>query len=155
MEQIGGSTQGPAINVRTCRRDECPQLLALWHEADATPSPTDSLAALEQILAEPQARVLVAERDGRIVGSVIAAWDGWRGNIYRVAVAPDHRRQGIGRTLMRAADAFLRERGASRVTALVEHDHAWAVGFWDSLQSEGYRRDPRIIRYVGTLAPKR
>jgi ribosomal protein S18 acetylase RimI-like enzyme len=154
MEQ-SRSPREPAIEVRTCRRDECPQLLALWREADATPSPTDSLAALEQILAEPQARVLVAERDGRIVGSVIAAWDGWRGNIYRIAVAPAHRRRGIGRVLMRAADAFLRERGASRVTALVEHDHPWAVGFWDSLQSEGYRRDPRIIRYVGTLAPTR
>jgi ribosomal protein S18 acetylase RimI-like enzyme len=155
MPRSDGSTIEPAMAVRACRREECPQLLALWREAEATPSPTDSLAALEQILTEPQARVLVAERDGRIVGSVIAAWDGWRGNIYRVAVAPAHRRQGIGQALMRAASAFLRERGASRVTALVEHDHPWAVGFWDSLKGEGYRRDPRIIRYVGTLSPER
>lgn len=150
-----GSKAKPAVAIRAARRQECPQLLALWREADATPSPTDSLAALKQLFAQPQARVLVAERDGRIVGSVIAAWDGWRGNIYRVAVGPAHRRQGIGQALMRAAHAFLRERGASRVTALVEHDHPWAVGFWDSLEGEGYRRDPRIIRYVGTLSSER
>lgn len=147
--------ENPVIDLRPCQRDECPQLLALWREADATPSPTDSLAALERILGEPQARVIVAEHDGRIVGSVIAAWDGWRGNIYRVAVAPPYRRQGIGQALMRAANAFLRERGARRVTALVERDHPWAVGFWDSLTGEGYGRDPRIIRYVGTLSPER
>lgn len=151
----GGSSREAAIHVRACRRDEGPKLLALWREADATPSPTDSLPALEHILAQPQARVLVAVRAGRLIGSVIAAWDGWRGNIYRIAVAPAYRRQGIGMALMRAANAFLRERGASRVTALVEQDHPWAVGFWDSLKGEGYRRDPRIIRYVGTLTPER
>jgi ribosomal protein S18 acetylase RimI-like enzyme len=145
----------PAIAIRAGRREECAALLALWREADATPSPTDSVAALKQLFAQPQARVLVAERDGRIVGSVIAAWDGWRGNIYRVAVGPAHRRQGIGQALMRAANAFLHARGARRVTALVEHDHPWAVGFWDSLKGTGYRRDPRIIRYVGTLSPQR
>jgi hypothetical protein len=55
------------------------------HRSGEKPSPTDSLAALKQLFTQPQARVLVAERDGR----------------------------------------------------------------------HGYRRDPRIVRYVGTLPPER
>ena len=35
-----------------------------------------------------------------IVGSVIAGWDGWRCHLYRLAVAPARRREGIGRALL-------------------------------------------------------
>jgi ribosomal protein S18 acetylase RimI-like enzyme len=41
----------------------------------------------------------VAEGDGEIVGALIAAWDGWRGNMYRLAVREGHRREGIGLAL--------------------------------------------------------
>jgi ribosomal protein S18 acetylase RimI-like enzyme len=36
------------------------------------------------------------------VGTLVAAWDGWRGNMYRLAVLPEHRRAGIGRELVDA-----------------------------------------------------
>ena len=42
---------------------------------------------------------MVAESDQQIVGTVIAGWDGWRGSIYRLVVAPSHRRAGLGRRL--------------------------------------------------------
>ena len=52
---------------------------------------------------------------------------------------------------MAAADRWLADRGARRFTALVEHDHPWAIGFWDSPAADGYARDPRMLRYVKTL----
>ena len=89
----------------------------------------------------------------RIVGSVIGGWDGWRGNIYRLAVAPEARRHGVAAALVREVSARLaREKGARRITALVEKAHPDAVGFWDSMASEGYVFDPRIVRYVKTVA---
>ena len=133
-----------AVVIRPCRPDEGPALLDLWHHADASPSPTDTPEQVDQVIQDPAASVLVAVDNDLLVGSIIGGWDGWRGNIYRLAVLPSYRRRGIARALVAAAEERLAARGALRVSALAEHDHPWAVGFWDSL----YEPDPRMIRYV-------
>jgi ribosomal protein S18 acetylase RimI-like enzyme len=133
-----------AVVIRPCRPDEGPALLDLWHHADASPSPTDTPEQVDQVIRDPAASVLVAIDNDLLVGSIIGGWDGWRGNLYRLAVLPSYRRRGVARALVAAAEERLAELGARRVSALVEHDHPWAVGFWDSL----YEPDPRMIRYV-------
>ena len=133
-----------AVVIRPCRPDEGPALLDLWHHADASPSPTDTPEQIDQVIQDPAASVLVAVDNDLLVGSIIGGWDGWRGNLYRLAVLPSYRRRGIARALVAAAEERLAAHGALRVSALVEHDHPWAVGFWDSL----YEPDPRMIRYV-------
>jgi len=133
-----------AVVIRPCRPEEGPALLDLWHHADAGPSPTDTPEQVDEVIRDPAASVLVAVDNDLLVGSIIGGWDGWRGNLYRLAVLPSYRRRGVARALVAAAEERLAERGARRVSALVEHDHPWAVGFWDSL----YEPDPRMIRYV-------
>jgi ribosomal protein S18 acetylase RimI-like enzyme len=133
-----------AVVIRPCRPDEGPALLDLWHHADASPSPTDTPEQVDQVIRDSAASVLVAVDDDLLVGSIIGGWDGWRGNLYRLAVLPSYRRRGVARALVAAAEERLAARGALRVSALVEHDHPWAVGFWDSI----YEPDPRMIRYV-------
>jgi len=133
-----------AVIIRPCRPEEDRALLDLWHHADASPSPTDTPEQVDQVIRDPAASVLVAVDNDLLVGSIIGGWDGWRGNLYRLAVLPSYRRRGVARALVAAAEERLAERGARRVSALVEHDHPWAVGFWDSL----YEPDPRMIRYV-------
>lgn len=136
------------IVIRPCRVAECPAVLALWQRAGAIPSPTDTLVELEQLIAHQGDGLLVAVEDGVIVGSVIGGWDGWRGNIYRLAVAPEARRRGLARRLVDDAVRVLRARGAHRISALVERHEAHAVGFWDSLTDQSWRRDERMLRYI-------
>jgi len=136
------------IVIRPCRVAECPAVLALWQRAGAIPSLTDTLVELEQLIAHQGDGLLVAVEDGVIVGSVIGGWDGWRGNIYRLAVAPEARRHGLARRLVDDAVRVLRARGAHRISALVERHEAHAVGFWDSLTDQGWRRDERMLRYI-------
>ena len=136
------------IVIRPCRVAECPAVLALWQRAGAIPSPTDTLVELEQLIAHQGDGLLVAVEDGVIVGSVIGGWDGWRGNIYRLAVAPEARRHGLARRLVDDAVRVLRARGAHRISALVERHEAHAVGFWDSLTDQSWRRDERMLRYI-------
>ncbi|HEV2053543.1 MAG TPA: GNAT family N-acetyltransferase [Methylomirabilota bacterium] len=140
-----------AAAIRQARLDEAAKVLALWQEADATPSPTDTRDEVIKLLGEASAVLLVAEADGRLVGTVIGGWDGWRGNIYRLAVLPAYRRRGIARALVGEAARRLHGMGARRISALVESDHPWATDFWDSLGASGYRHDERMRRYVKTL----
>jgi GNAT superfamily N-acetyltransferase len=92
--------------------------------------------------------LLLATSGLGILGVVIAAWDGWRGNLYRLAVHREHRRGGVGIALVRAAEEHLRRQGATRITALVAYDDPVAATFWDSV---GYPQDPQIGRRVRTI----
>src|SRR5438552_6164734 len=94
-----------AVAIRPCRAEECEAVLALWRRAGAIPSPTDTLEELLRLVrSEHGDGFLVAIQEGAIVGSVIGGWDGWRGNIYRLAVAPEARRRGLARRLVRSEE---------------------------------------------------
>jgi ribosomal protein S18 acetylase RimI-like enzyme len=56
----------------------------------------------------------VAECDGEIVGTLIAGFDGWRINLYRLTVHPHMRRHGLGGAMVTEAEARLVRRGARR-----------------------------------------
>ena len=74
-------------DIRAAVEGDIPAVLDLWREA-AAPTSTDSSDALRRLLERDPGSLVVAESSGRIVGSVIAGWDGWRGSVYRLAVAP-------------------------------------------------------------------
>jgi ribosomal protein S18 acetylase RimI-like enzyme len=137
------------IAIRPVRENELAAVLWLWEEAGVTPaSVTDSIEGLTRLIREPGAIFLVAAIDGRIIGSVIGGWDGWRGNIYRLAVTPEYRRRGVARQLVEEISSALFNKGADRLSALVEHEHPWAIEFWESLRDLGYENDPRFARYI-------
>ena len=135
--------------VRPARDDDIPAVLELWGEARSAAAVTpDSREAVELLLAAAPDGLLVAESDGRIVGVLVAAWDGWRGNMYRLAVLPAYRRRGIARRLVEEGHARLRAKGARRVTALVGSDENEAKALWRAL---GYELDEHIARFVKNL----
>jgi len=134
--------------IRPCRDEDVDAVLRLWREAEAVPSTTDDPASLRALLGHDGDSLLVADVDGVVAGCVIAAWDGWRGHMYRLAVLPAYRRRGIASALVAQGERRLRERGARRVTALVIAAEEPAVGFWSAA---GYDRDRRVGRFVKTL----
>jgi len=137
------------VTIRPAREDDIPAILSLWRNAGVTPpSVTDSVDGLTLLMREPAALLLVSIVDGQIVGSVIGGWDGWRGNIYRLAVDPDYRRRGIARQLVQEISGALFDKGAERLSALVEYEHPWAIDFWNSMSDLGYQRDPQFVRYI-------
>ena len=140
-----------ADGVRAAGRADIAAVLTLWERAgSAAASTPDTPESVARLLTTGPGSLLVAERgpDGAIAGALIAAWDGWRGNMYRLAVDPAHRRAGVGLALVRAGERHLAAQGARRVTALVAHDEPDAVGLW---AAAGYARDADIARFVRNL----
>jgi ribosomal protein S18 acetylase RimI-like enzyme len=133
------------IVLRAAGIADIPSVLALWAESDAHPTHTDDPVSLEQLLRHDSGALIVADDDGRLVGSVIAAWDGWRGSVYRLVVAPDRRRSGLGRWLIAAAEARLHDAGASRLQAIVLETDVQASGFW---RSTGWEQQVERLRFV-------
>ncbi|HEY7425095.1 MAG TPA: GNAT family N-acetyltransferase [Gemmataceae bacterium] len=136
------------LSIRACRLEDINGVLELWRQADATPSMTDTADDLRRAITENPSHVLVTEVRGRLVGSIIGTFDGWRGNIYRLVVHPNSRRQGVARALVAEVERKLKQQGAKRITALVERDHPGAMNFWEGV---GYQVDERIVRRVRTL----
>ena len=135
--------------IRAATRADVGAVLAVWAEARSAAARTpDDPRAVELLLERDPGALLVAELDGQVVGVLIAGWDGWRGNVYRLAVRPDHRLQGIARELVEAGHERLRTQGARRVTALVGGEEGAAHRLWRAL---GYQRDEFVHRFVRNL----
>jgi ribosomal protein S18 acetylase RimI-like enzyme len=140
---------GDEIEIRRGRDGDAPAVLELWNQARSDHASTsDSLGSVKRLIADSPAALLVAESGGEIAGALIAAWDGWRGNMYRLAVRDGYRRQGIAMALTRAGESYLRSCGARRITALVAFEDEEAGAFWDAA---GYPQDHEIGRRVRNL----
>jgi ribosomal protein S18 acetylase RimI-like enzyme len=138
-----------SISIRSARREDIDQVLALWEQArSAAASTPDTAETVTRLIEHTPDALLVAECDGELAGTLIAGWDGWRGNMYRLAVLPAYRRRGVARRLVEAGHERLRAKGARRVTALVDHAEEDATALW---RATGYRLDEQISRFVRNL----
>ena len=132
--------------IRPGEREDIDAVLELWGAERSSHAVTeDTPEALRRALPA----LLVAVEDGEVVGAVLAADDLWRGNFYRLAVRPSHRRRGIGLALVRAGEERLRGLGVPRITALVAVDDDDARAFW---RTAGYSADPVMGRMVRSHA---
>jgi ribosomal protein S18 acetylase RimI-like enzyme len=116
----------------------------MWAKAGAEPTHTDNPECLGELMSHDPGAVLLAEADGQTVGTIIAVWDGWRGSVYRLAVAPSHRRQGLARQLLRAAEERLTGLAVRFQAIIVETDDL-ATGFW---QASGWHQQDARLRFT-------
>lgn len=137
------------LTLRPAERHELPAVLALWKDADAEPTLTDDEPSLARLLARDPGALVLALEDGRLVGTVIAAWDGWRGTLYRLAVAPGCRRRGIASRLVAHAERRLRGLGAARLQATVVASDAGATSFW---RAGGWSENADRLRFTRTAS---
>jgi ribosomal protein S18 acetylase RimI-like enzyme len=142
------------LRIRTADPSDALPVLAFWQVAAEGTSISDDEAGVGRLIARDPGALLLAERDGELVGTVIAVFDGWRCHLYRLAVRPDARRQGVGTALLDAAERRFTALGGRRGDAMVLERNERAQHAWSAA---GYVREPHWRRwtkpFVGTSAP--
>jgi len=108
-------------------------VLALWRGTEGVAAADASPESVTRFLDRNDGLSLVAHKDGRLVGAVLAGHDGHRGYLWHLAVADSHRRRGAGRQLVEAALARLRAAGIRRCHILVLASNPKAGDFWKAL----------------------
>jgi ribosomal protein S18 acetylase RimI-like enzyme len=115
---------------------EAAQAAALWEESGLVRAWNDPQADIEAALACATSTIFAARESGRVVGTVMAGYDGHRGWLYYVAVTPSQRGRGLGRALMTAAEQWLAEQGARVIRLMVRAENEGVTSYYRSLGYE-------------------
>lgn len=132
------------MEFKTLTIQDYEALLDLWQRAGLSTRPRgrDSYDNMQaEMVANPTGFIGVAD-EGKLVGFVLATFDGRKGWINRVAVDPDWRRHGLGLKLIGEAERNLQERGAKIIAALIED---WNHPSVKLFEKAGYVIDQTII----------
>ena len=136
-------TKRPAgFAVRPFRIADSQPLAALWRRVfpDDPPWNEPNVIIENKLKVQPEL-LLVGALDGEIVAAVVAGFDGVRGWLYHLAVAPERRRRGFATQLVRAAEHALRALGCAKVNLQIRAENAEVVAFYRSL---GYQVEERV-----------
>ena len=110
------------------------EALSLWQISEGIGlSSADSRESIERYLLRNPGLSFVARDGDRLVGAVLCGHDGRRGYLHHLAVAPEHRRQGVGRLLVDRCLAGLRSLGLEKCHLFVKADNEPALDVWRRL----------------------
>lgn len=130
------------VTIRAYQPDDKKDVVALWElvfaDDPAWNRPED---VIKQKLSVQPELFLVAEYDGRIVGTTLAGYDGVRGWLHHVATHPDYQRTGVAEKLIEQAQLGLKKYGCVKLNLQVRSSNADVVAFYQRL---GFEVEERI-----------
>ncbi len=129
------------MKIRPFSMADEPAVVELWRRCELTRPWNDPHRDIQRKLTTQADLFLVGEVDGEIVASVMAGFDGHRGWVNYLAVSPEHRQAGLGRTLMRHAESELKKRGCPKLNLQVRAANRSALEFYKRI---GYSTDEVI-----------
>ncbi|MBM3368939.1 MAG: GNAT family acetyltransferase [Betaproteobacteria bacterium] len=129
------------MEIRSYRAADEEAIIALWEACGLTRPWNDPRKDIARKLTEQPELFLVGTVAGETVATAMAGYDGHRGWVYYLAVAPGHRRQAFGRTLMREVECLLLARGCPKINLQVRTNNAEVLAFYRKL---GYAVDDTV-----------
>ncbi len=132
------------LSVRPYADGDYQALVALWSGCGLLRPWNDPRLDIERCLSTPSSEILVADHPARegLAASVMLGSDGHRGWLYYLAVAPDLRRSGHGREIVRAAERWLEKHGVGKVMLMLRPDNEAIMGFY---RAAGYEIEERVL----------
>ena len=121
------------MRIRPFAIGDTEAVIALWRDCDLTRPWNDPAHDIDRKLAVADDLLLVGTVDDRVVGTVMAGYEGHRGWINYLAVDPKARGAGHGRALMAAAELRLRELGCPKINLQVRDTNPDAIAFYEQI----------------------
>jgi ribosomal protein S18 acetylase RimI-like enzyme len=117
-------------------------VIALWQRCGLTRPWNDPAGDIAFARRGANATILIGRHEDKIAATAMVGHDGHRGWVYYVAVDPDSQGKDLGRTIMAAAEDWLRSQGVAKVMLMVRPDNTEVQAFYDKL---GYDPQERVI----------
>ena len=124
------------MNFRPLADGEEAGLIALWQACGLTRPWNDPARDIAFARGKETSEILVLVESGVLAASVMTGHDGHRGMLYYVAVLPARQGQGLGTAAVRAAEAWLGERGVWKINIMVRAGNDGVRGFYEALGYE-------------------
>ncbi len=116
--------------------------MALWKECGLTTAANNPYRDIQRKTADSPELFFVGEHQGKIVASCMAGFDGHRGWIYYLAVAPSLQGKGLGARIMRHAEKALLDSGCPKIDLMVRKSNTLVLDFYRNI---GYQSDPVVV----------
>ena len=120
-------------DIRAFEVGDTEQVVDLWERCGLVRAWNDPRKDIERKLTVQPELFFVAERGGRIAASAMAGYDGHRGWLYYVAVAPELQGGGLGRAIFRHAEEALLALGCPKVNVQIRSGNETVAAFWNGL----------------------
>jgi ribosomal protein S18 acetylase RimI-like enzyme len=133
----------PRLTIRRAAANDEARVAALWRASNLVTTYNDPSKDFHFARAREGSDILVGlNAEETIVGSVMVGHDGHRGWIYYVVSDPKHRNRGIGRSMVEAAEEWLKNKGVVKVMLMVRETNTQVVDFYKHL---GFEATPRVV----------
>lgn len=126
------------MHIRAFHPDDEEAVVSLWRRCDLVRSWNDPVKDIHRKLKVRPDLFLVGLHDGHIIASIIAGYEGHRGWLNYLAVAPEHQRRGYARAIVDEAERLLREAGCPKINLQVRTSNRGVIEFYRTL---GYSVD--------------
>ena len=123
------------MNIRVMTLDDYEQVYDLWNRIHGfrIRSIDDSREGIERFLKRNPSTSVVAEIDGKVVGSILCGHDGRRGCLYHVCVDKEFRRRGIGRQMVIWTMEILKKEKINNVSLIAFTENEIGNTFWNTI----------------------
>lgn len=131
------------MQIRAFEEGDTDEVVALWRRCGLTRPWNDPHRDIARKLEVQRELFLVGVEDGNgaVIATIMAGYEGHRGWVNYLAVHPDARGAGHGRTLMNEVEALLLARGCPKVNLQVRGDNTDALAFYAAI---GYGVDDAV-----------
>jgi len=142
----GRSIDKKEISLRSLRIEDYDKMITCWNKSGLPIKITgrDSKESIANQMQLSGSSFIGAFKGPRLVGLVLATYDGRRGWINRIAILPKYRRQGLAAKLIDKAEGFLKDEGAKVIAALIDRSNSASRALFER---KGYSNNEDILYY--------
>ncbi len=121
------------MNIHPYQPADEDAVVQLWRDCGLTRPWNDPHRDIARKLSQQPELFLVGELAGEVIASAMAGYDGHRGSVHYLAVAPGYQAQGHGRRMLEAVEQRLLALGCPKLNLLVRTSNERTLAFYRSL----------------------